>query len=157
MKRNLLFTVLAMTLFVGPVLAQVSTAPAGAWAVTYTIGDTTRTFTFVALENGTGTFRFRAPSATVRSIFPAVWAHPAPNKTNFSSEVQLQVSNTLRETGALVFKGTRGNDGRLTGPVIFVVDNAIGATPAPFSIRTGMFTAVPLTATGGRQELTDVR
>ena len=154
--RKFLFVALASILLAAPQFAQ-TTAPAGVWVVTYTIGDTTRTFQFVAMNDGTGTFRFRTPTATARSVFPAVWAHPGLNKTNFSSEVQLPVSTTLRETGALVFKGTRGNDGRLAGPVIFIVDNVLAATPAPFSIRTGTFTAVPLTATGGRQELTDVR
>lgn len=151
MKRYILVAAFVSIFLAGTALAQ-STVPT-AWTVTYTIGDTTRTFNFIAANDGIGSFRFRTPASTVRSNFPAVWLSPAIGRMNFSAEVQIPVSNTVRETGALVFKGTRTNDGRMVGPVIFVVDNVLSATPSPFSIRTGTFAAVPINITAGRADL----
>lgn len=156
MKLKIIFVALAFVLLAAPMFAQTTTS-GGAWTVTYTIGDTTRTFTFIAANNGTGTFRFRFPSAAIRSVFPAVWQNSTPNRISFTSEVQFPLSNTLRENGTLVFKGFRGNDGRLQGPVIYIVDNVLAATPTPFTIRNGTFTAVPLTPTGGVSDLSRSR
>lgn len=154
MKIKLLLFVLTSIIFAGPVVGQISTVPtpSGAWVVTYNLGANAneRVFQFASLSNGTGVFRFRTVSATARAIFPAVWARTSPNTMSFTAEVALPVSATAREFGTLVFKGTREPNGNMSGPVIFIVD-APGpvATPLPYAIRTGTFTAVPLNAATG--------
>lgn len=156
MRSKVLF-IIANIIFAVPVFSQISSTGAGNWIVTFNFGanSTARTFQFNANNDGTGAFRFRAPSVAVRSIFPAVWARPTANTLSFTSEVQLPLTSTVREVGTLVFKGTRATNGTMSGAVIFIIDNTGGlpATTVPYSIRTGTFTAVPLSVTAGRAEL----
>lgn len=154
MRSKVLFIV-ANIIFAVPVFSQISTAGAGNWTVTFNFGanSTARTFQFNANNDGTGAFRFRTPSAVVRGLFPAVWSRPTANTMSFTAEVQLPLTNTVREVGTLVFKGTRATNGTMSGPVIFIIDNTGGlpATTVPYSIRTGTFTAVPLSVAAARE------
>ena len=140
MKHIYFGIVAAVLLFTLQALPQTTTS---GWTVTYHLDGTTtgRSFTFTPVSDGKGTFRF---PTTTRTVFPAVWARPAPNRINFSAEVQLPVGTGTRESGALVFKGNVATNGTMSGPVVFVMD--FPGPTAQYIIRTGTFTAVPLSS-----------
>lgn len=120
----------------------------GAWDVTFTWTDTniTKKLVFIALTNGTGSFRIITPRATTQPpvTHPAVWVRPLPSLMSFSGEVEFPIGNCCRETGTLIFKGVQTSNGVISGRAMFVSDIAIVATPGAFQTRVGTFTAVPL-------------
>ena len=128
-----------------------SSVPVGGWDVTFsllspTTVTNTRRLMFMSFSDGTGTFRIIGPRTTwtTQTIFPSVWRSLTPSFMSFSGEVEFPIGNCCREAGTLVFKGTRANDGTMSGPVLFITSNPIVATPAPYTIRTGTFVATPL-------------
>lgn len=126
----------------------------GAWEVTFTFtGSTTsQKLTFIANNDGTGTFRIAGPraSSTVPAVFPSVWARPIQGLMSFSSEVRIQTSNCCTETGTLLFKGMQTSNGSMGGRVMFVSDINVVASPSAFQTRTGTFTAAPLPVIAAR-------
>jgi hypothetical protein len=121
----------------------------GAWDVTFTWtgSNAAQKLLFIALIDGTGTFRMVGPRATNQTplTHPAVWTRPAQGFMSFTAEVALQTATCCRETGTLLFKGMQTtNGGVISGRAMFVNDFSVVATPGPFQTRVGTFTAVPL-------------
>lgn len=131
-----------------------SAAPVvGAWEVTFTWtgSNASQKLVFIALGDGTGSFRIVGPRAStqVPATHPAVWTNPAVGFKSFTAEVALQTSNCCRETGTLLFKGVHTSNGTIGGRAMFVSDFSVVATPGAFQTRVGTFTAVPLPVIAG--------
>ena len=151
MNRKALLLASVLLFVALPLAAQNSPVPVGGWSVSYTLpgpttANTSRQLIFISLSNGTGTFRMIGPrtTTTTQTVFPAVYDWVTPDYISFTSEVELPIGNCCREAGTLIFKGTRSDTGVITGPVIFVVSLPMAASPQPYVIRTGSFTATPL-------------
>lgn len=128
----------------------------GAWEVTFTWTGSaaSQKLIFIAVTDGTGSFRMIGPRATTQSplTHPAVWTRPITGFMSFTSEVALQTANCCRETGTLLFKGMQtSNGGPISGRAMFVNDFSIVATPGPFQTRVGTFTATPLPVIAARR------
>lgn len=127
----------------------------GAWEVTFTFTGNTASqkLTFIANNDGTGTFRIAGPraSSTSLAIFPSVWSRPLQGLMSFSSEMRIQPSNCCTETGTLLFKGTQTPNGSMSGRVMFVSDVNVVASPSAFQTRTGTFIAMPLPVIAARR------
>ena len=151
MNRKALLLASVLLFVALPLAAQNSPVPVAGWSVSYilpgpTTANTSRQLIFISLSNGTGTFRMIGPrtTTTTQTVFPAVYDWVTPDYISFTSEVELPIGNCCREAGTLIFKGTRSDTGVITGPVIFVVSLPMAASPQPYVIRTGSFTATPL-------------
>ena len=158
MNRKALLLASVLLFVALPLAAQNSPVPVAGWSVSYTLpgpttSNTSRQLIFISLTNGTGTFRMIGPrtTTTTQTVFPAVYDWVTPDYISFTSEVELPIGNCCREAGTLIFKGTRSDTGVITGPVIFVVSLPMAASPQPYVIRTGSFTATPLPIVAARK------
>lgn len=158
MKRIKILVLASILLFAWshPFHAQTSPVPVAGWNVTFSFtGEPfVRQLRFMSFAGGTGKFFMTVSGPTTQSqaVFPAVWDQVTTSLMSFSGEVEFPIGNCCRETGTLVFKGTRAFNGSMSGPVIFVTNQSgpTTTTPASYVIKTGTFTALPIPIASAR-------
>lgn len=122
-------------------------SPVGRWEVKFTLLESAeKHLVFTAQENGAGSFQLldTAPDdKPVKEPKAAAWSLTNGN-LSITGEVELQIGNCCRETGALIFKTKFKNSDSLQGKLIFVTNVDEEESPYKYRSTVGTFTAARL-------------
>lgn len=117
----------------------------GRWSVKFSLSNThDKILIFEAKPDGTGTFlglNTAADDKRMTAPVPAVWSELTDQRVSFSAGIELPLGTCCRETGTLIFKGTRASDESIKGRSIFITSTIDEENFIGFRSDVGTFTA----------------